>query len=204
MAIFYPQCRNKHPLKECPLNVVETYAICEQNHSTSMCPSLPRLKAVFQGANEETYQLYFMVPKNSWQPRPHNMNIGMNQDPSQYFNNQNFGSQSTSFPPSWSQYYQYPMPWQSRSPQPGPFPSWSQNWRGPPHPTNKLPQPMTQQQLQIPPNTYTSTPLRPQLVVQTNTNPNNRGVQQDETLSLPAYGIATSQFNELNFDPYEW
>jgi len=29
MAIFFPQCMKKHPLKEFPLNTVETCAICE-------------------------------------------------------------------------------------------------------------------------------------------------------------------------------
>ena len=53
MAIFCPQCREKHPLNECPLNTVEAYAICEQTHVISACPLFPRLKAVFQGASEE-------------------------------------------------------------------------------------------------------------------------------------------------------
>lgn len=53
MAIFYPQCRKKHPLKEFPLNTVETFAICEQIHSTRSCSSLPGKKAIFQGTNEE-------------------------------------------------------------------------------------------------------------------------------------------------------
>jgi len=87
-----------------------------------------------------------MGPKNSWQPRPQNLNQGMTQDPSQYFNNWNFGSQPSPFPPSFQHYYQYLMPWKSWSPQPSPIPSWSYNWHGPHLPTNQLPQPMTQQQ----------------------------------------------------------
>jgi len=51
MTIFFPQCRKKHLIKECPLNTVETCAICEKNNSTTTCPSLPRLKAIFQGEN---------------------------------------------------------------------------------------------------------------------------------------------------------
>ena len=47
MAIFYPMCRKKHPERECPLNSIEECAICELNHATSSCPSLPGLKAVF-------------------------------------------------------------------------------------------------------------------------------------------------------------
>lgn len=43
MAIFCPQCRKKHSLKECSLNTVELCTIYEQTHATSSCPSLPRL-----------------------------------------------------------------------------------------------------------------------------------------------------------------
>ena len=35
MAIFYPKCKQKHPLKECPLNNIEIYKICELEHPTS-------------------------------------------------------------------------------------------------------------------------------------------------------------------------
>ena len=79
MAIFSPQCRKKHPLKEFPLNIVEACIICEQTHVTSLCPSLIGLKAIFQGESEENAvdQLYFMGPKNPRQPRPPAMNPGM-------------------------------------------------------------------------------------------------------------------------------
>jgi len=53
MSIFYPKCKKKSLLKKCPLNIVETYVICEKSHSTSSFPSLPRLKVVFHEANEE-------------------------------------------------------------------------------------------------------------------------------------------------------
>jgi len=54
MAIFFPKCRKKHPERECPLNSIEECAICELNHATSSCPSLPGLKALFQGTGEDT------------------------------------------------------------------------------------------------------------------------------------------------------
>ena len=77
MAIFCPQCKKRHPLKECPLNTVEACAICEQSHSTNSCPSLPGLKSVFEGENEEVDQLYFMGSKKPWQLQPPNVNQGM-------------------------------------------------------------------------------------------------------------------------------
>lgn len=102
MSIFFPQCKKKNPLKECPLNIVETCVICERSNSTSTCPYLPRLKEVLQGENEEVDQMYFMGERKPWQPRPQNMNQGMPQDLSQYFNNLIFGPQSVPFSPSWS------------------------------------------------------------------------------------------------------
>ena len=99
MAILCPQCIKKHPLKEFPLNIVEACVICEQTHATSSCPSLPGLKAFFQGASEENVidQLYFMGQKKPWQPQPPAMNPGIFQDQSQYFNNFNMGPQYAPF-----------------------------------------------------------------------------------------------------------
>lgn len=126
------------------------------------------------------------------------MNQDTPQDPSQYFNNTNFGPWSITFSPSWSQSYQYPMPWQPWFPQSGPNPSWSQNWHGPPPPSRQFSQPMPQQQLQLPSNASTSNPpLRPQLSIQSNPNPNNRGLNKLRH-NLPAYNIATAECNELN------
>lgn len=67
VSIFYPECRKKHPLKECPLNNIEVCAPCEQDHPTQLFPSLPRLKAVLKGTTEETEQDYFVAPKKKWQ-----------------------------------------------------------------------------------------------------------------------------------------
>jgi hypothetical protein len=41
-------------LKECPLNNIEICVICTGEHSTEHCPSLPRLKVIYQGGNETT------------------------------------------------------------------------------------------------------------------------------------------------------
>lgn len=55
------------------------------------------------------------------------------------------------------------------------------------------------QQLQLPPNSpINEPPLRPELPIQTSPNPNNKGVQQDDTLNLPAYYIAPTKCNKLN------
>jgi len=135
-------------------------------------------------------------PCQPWLP---NLNQGMPQDQPQCFNNMNFGQQFVPFSPSWPQSYQYPMPWQPWYPQSGPNTSWSQNSHRPPPPSRQFSQPMPQEQLQLPGNTPTSNPpLHPQLPVQSNPNPNNRGAQQVETLNLPAYSIATMECNELN------
>jgi hypothetical protein len=34
LAIFCPRCRRKHRLRECPLDVIQTYAICAKDHVT--------------------------------------------------------------------------------------------------------------------------------------------------------------------------
>ena len=68
MVIFCPTCRKKHPERECPLNSIEEFAICELNHATSSCPSILGLKAVFQGTGKDMEQLYLMGSRNPWQP----------------------------------------------------------------------------------------------------------------------------------------
>lgn len=48
MAIFFLKCRQKHPLKECPLNNVDLYGLCEHKHTTKDCLSLLGLKVVYK------------------------------------------------------------------------------------------------------------------------------------------------------------
>jgi len=57
---------------------------------------------------------------------------------------------------------------------------------------------MQQQQLQLPSNIPSSTPLRPHIPIQPNPNPNNKGAQQSDTLNLPSYKISTTECNEIN------
>ena len=58
---------------------------------------------------------------------------------------------------------------------------------------------MPQQQLQLPSNVPPGNPaIIPQLPIQPNPNPNNKGVQQIDTLNLPYYNISTVGLNEIN------
>jgi len=49
LAIFCPKCTRRHPINECPLNVIEVYSVCEENHATYKWPSFLSLKYVYQG-----------------------------------------------------------------------------------------------------------------------------------------------------------
>jgi len=86
MVNLFPCYIKKHPLKECPLDTLETCAIFEENHSISACPSLPALQAVFQGTNEEPYQLCFMGSKKPLQPWSLDLNPSTSRDPFKYYN----------------------------------------------------------------------------------------------------------------------
>ena len=44
LSIFCPKCRNKHPLRECPLDNIHVCGICIENHSTKNCPKLKELQ----------------------------------------------------------------------------------------------------------------------------------------------------------------
>jgi hypothetical protein len=52
LAIFFHQCRRKHPEKECPLNVIEIYGLYIEENPTNKFHSLPGLKAMFKGGEE--------------------------------------------------------------------------------------------------------------------------------------------------------
>lgn len=49
LAIFFPRCTRRHPSNECPLNLIEICLVYQEIHSIDKCPSLPRLKFVYQG-----------------------------------------------------------------------------------------------------------------------------------------------------------
>ena len=46
LGVFFPKCRKKHSLKECPLKKLEVCHICELNHGIKELPSLPQVKEV--------------------------------------------------------------------------------------------------------------------------------------------------------------
>ena len=48
LSIFCPTCRNKHALREFPLDSIELCVICTKNHDTREFPSISGLKVVFQ------------------------------------------------------------------------------------------------------------------------------------------------------------
>jgi len=45
LAVFCPNCRKQHPLRECEMNSINLCNICELEHSTRQCLELPRLKS---------------------------------------------------------------------------------------------------------------------------------------------------------------
>eukprot|EP00253_Pinus_taeda_P024641 PITA_24641 len=69
LTIFCPRCREKHSHKECPLDAVQTCAICTKDHLTESFPSLPGLKAVYKEAEEEPKSVYLLNQHRQWQPR---------------------------------------------------------------------------------------------------------------------------------------
>lgn len=75
LAIFWSKCREKHPLRECPLDKVPVCTICEKDHETQQCPSLPGIKAALQSAEEEAEAMYLMTQRRQWQPQRQGMNL---------------------------------------------------------------------------------------------------------------------------------
>ena len=202
LAIFCPRCRKKHRHKECPLDTVQTCAICTKDHPTESCPSLPGLKAVYKEAEEESESAYFLNQRRQWQPRQSGMFLDPTSSfqPPQYNAQQHNMWQNQSQPPfsNWSpQTFLSPNPWMNQFGWPN-FPYPPPYWQNNPYPPQWTPS--TSQgspwQTNWPKSTYQpagSIPLcqptlptlqqnpqpnlRPQLPAQPNPNPNNRPVQ---------------------------
>ena len=64
------KCTQKHPLKYCPLNNVQVFAICIENHTTESFHFLPGLQFVYNGSGEETKFPYQAAQNIPWKPRP--------------------------------------------------------------------------------------------------------------------------------------
>ena len=71
LAIFFPRCTRRHPRNEFPLNLIEICLVCEENHSTDKCPSLPRLKVVYHGTKGATEHLCYINQRIPHGPRPY-------------------------------------------------------------------------------------------------------------------------------------
>jgi hypothetical protein len=44
----YPWCQKKHLAMDCPLDSLIICGICDLSHSTDCCPSLPKIKEIYQ------------------------------------------------------------------------------------------------------------------------------------------------------------
>ena len=59
LSIFCSQCRDKHPLRECPLDIKPICTICDRDHDTQNCPSLLGIKETLQPTDEEAEDCLF-------------------------------------------------------------------------------------------------------------------------------------------------
>jgi hypothetical protein len=219
LSIFCPQCRDNHPKRECPLDRKPICTICDKDHDTQNCPTLPGIKATLQPTDEEAEVVYLMTQRRQWQPRSQGMNPNM--PFTNRWNNYSAFNQMSYPPYNQMQYNQmnYPSmqkiypPMQQNNPpfvDPStwtPWPpqqqhtyqnQWNQNWRGQqPAFQNQLPQ--FSQPLSLPagtpPNNQT---MRPQLPVQPNPNPNNKFVQCIDIYNQPTLSLLPGQCNDIH------
>ena len=102
LGVFFPKCRKKHPLKECPLDKVEVCQLCELNSDTKECPLLPQVKAVLQESTPDVELTYFISQKKPWKP----WNQDMNPDSFPFLNNMHH--MNTQFPSPYSNHQWHP------------------------------------------------------------------------------------------------
>lgn len=76
-VVFCLKCMEKHSLKECRVNIINLYNICDLEHSTGHCPELPRLKAMLKESSKEVQSSYFIGSRKPWKPRPPTMSQGL-------------------------------------------------------------------------------------------------------------------------------
>jgi hypothetical protein len=77
LSIFCSKCREKHPRMEFPLDKKPICSICDKDHETQQCPSLPRIKAALQPTDEEAEVVYLLTQRRQWQPRGQGINPNM-------------------------------------------------------------------------------------------------------------------------------
>jgi hypothetical protein len=226
LSIFCSQCRDKHPRRECPLDKKPICTICDKDHDTQNCPSLPGIKVALQPTDEEAEAVYLMTQRRQWQPRGQGMNSNIpfnrwnnysafNQmsyppfNQMQYTNQMNYPSMQQTYPPMQQNYppmqqnnppFVDPSMWTSWPPQQQqPYQNqWNQNWRGQQPPfQNQLPQ--LPQPLSLPAGTPPiNQTMRPQLPVQPNPNPNNKVVQCIDIYNWPILSILPAQCNDIH------
>jgi len=160
LAIFCSKCREKHPLRECPLDKVPVCTICEKYHETQQCPSLPGIKAALQSTEEEAEVVYLMTQRRKW---PQRQGMNSNTAFSRWNNHSPF---QTNYPPMNKMQYppfnpmhflpmQQPIPpfadptmWNPWAPQQSYCNQWNPNWVA-----QQIPFPQHQQSLSLPSNT---------------------------------------------------
>jgi hypothetical protein len=219
LSIFCPQCRDKHPKRECPLDRKTICTICDKDHDTQNCPSLPGIKAALQPTDEEAEAVYLMTQRRQWQPRGQGMNSNMpfnrwnnysaynqmNYPPfnqMQYANQMNYPPMQQTYPPMQQNNPPFidPSTWTPWPPQQHqPYQNqWNQNWRGQQAPfQNQLPQ--LPQPLSLPAGTPPiNQVIRPQLPVQPNPNPNNKAVQCIDVYNQPTLSLFPVQCNDIH------
>ena len=103
MSIFCSKCRNKHPLRDCPLDSIQLYGFCLETHPVEHCPTLQGMKASQKG-EVEGESLCSIAPRRPWQPRT----SGMYQEPIQSFPQYHNQVPMQNIPNT-------PMPWKSWS-----------------------------------------------------------------------------------------
>lgn len=71
LSIFCPKCRNKHPLNECPFDIIDVYGICAKIHLMKNFPKIEKLKAINKKEGETKKSIYYVAPPRSpSQPKP--------------------------------------------------------------------------------------------------------------------------------------
>jgi hypothetical protein len=217
LSIFCSKCRDKHPRRECPLDKKPICTICDKDHETQQCPSLPGIKAALQPTDEEAEAVYLLTQRRQWKPRGQGMNPNMpftssnhwNNYPSfnqmsyppynqmQYLNQMNYPPMQQTNPPFVDPSMWTPWPPQQQQPYQN---QWNPNWRGqqPPFP-NQLPQSQFLQPLSLPSGTPPNNQMmRPQLPVQPNPNPNNKAVQCIDIHNQPTFSLLPAQCNDIH------
>lgn len=75
LEIFFPRCTRKNPRNEFPLKDIKVFLACEENQATDKCPSLPRLKVVYQGGEVGPKQLCFINQRRPQGPRSYHQGM---------------------------------------------------------------------------------------------------------------------------------